>query len=357
MRNFTQKFIGLLALVFAMSFNTNAQTITADMFVSPPNTGANMTILFHNLFPYELEGAQAGAFFDLNGDGEYEIVGIYDVSVPTFNVAIWGDDSFTPEIDGLLAGQVPEFALLHNGEVFHIDYSIEFTGYVTNGIIALNDASQLDLIDSNGNSVFGCTDVTSCDYDSQMIYDDGSCVNYPELYYDCSGNCVNDSDGDGVCDENEVSGCMDTNFVEYNPLVTDAEENSCLTTWQEGYSIQSSELTDLQNLNNTLASELGDVSYQLDTLTNAYQTLMESPQCEEIVIDIQEGWNIFGYTSSQVLDIADVMAPFDDYIYIIKDNNGSQYWPANNYNGIGDFVPGGGYQIKAYQAFSTSFEN
>ena len=90
-----------------------------------------------------------------------------------------------------------------------------------------------------------------------------------------------------------------------------------------------------------------------------YQSLSENSQgssdCEEIVIDIQEGWNIFGYTSSQVIEIGEVMAPYDDKIYIIKDNNGSQYWPANNYNGIGDFIPGGGYQIKAYESFSISF--
>ena len=118
-----------------------------------------------------------------------------------------------------------------------------------------------------------------------------------------------------------------------------------------------STILNLQNGNDLLASELSDVSYQLDTMTNAYLTLLESPQCEEIIIEIEEGWNIFGYTSAQIIDIGEVMAPYDDKIYIIKDNNGSQYWPANNYNGIGDFIPGGGYQIKAYESFSISFEN
>ncbi len=51
------------------------------------------------------------------------------------------------------------------------------------------------------------------------------------------------------------------------------------------------------------------------------------------------------------------MAPYDDKIIIMKNNNGSQYWPVNNYNGIGDFTPGAGYQIKASESFSISFEN
>ena len=214
----------------------------------------------------------------------------------------------------------------------------------------------------SGSPVAGCTGMGACNYSSQMVIDDGSCF-YPAEYYDCSGDCVNDSDSDGVCDELELSGCLDNGYVEFNPLVTE-DDGTCLTTWEEGYnnlntevSSQSSQISELQSQNEILASDLSDVSYQLDTMTSAYLTLLESPQCEEIIIEIEEGWNIFGYTSSQIVDIGEVMAPYDDKIYIIKDNNGSQYWPANNYNGIGDFIPGGGYQVKAYDSFSISFEN
>ena len=93
-------------------------------------------------------------------------------------------------------------------------------------------------------------------------------------------------------------------------------------------------------------------------MTNAYLTLLESPQCEEIVINFEVGWNLFGYTSSQInQDIGDIIGSFDDKIYMIKDNLGAQYWPEFNYNGIGDFIPGQGYQLKATESFSISFEN
>ena len=36
------------------------------------------------------------------------------------------------------------------------------------------------------------------------MLDEENCF-YPELYYDCDGNCINDSDGDGICDEFELS--------------------------------------------------------------------------------------------------------------------------------------------------------
>ena len=45
----------------------------------------------------------------------------------------------------------------------------------------------------------------ACNF-SDATDDDGSCE-YAAEYYDCEGNCLNDMDGDGVCDELEVAGC------------------------------------------------------------------------------------------------------------------------------------------------------
>ena len=40
------------------------------------------------------------------------------------------------------------------------------------------------------------------------------------------GECLNDADGDGVCDEFEVSGCMDTIACNYDMSATD-DDGSC----------------------------------------------------------------------------------------------------------------------------------
>ena len=64
--------------------------------------------------------------------------------------------------------------------------------------------------------VMGCNDADACNYDALATENDGSCT-YAELFYDCDGVCVNDTDLDGVCDELEVLGCTDAvacNFVE-----------------------------------------------------------------------------------------------------------------------------------------------
>jgi len=56
--------------------------------------------------------------------------------------------------------------------------------------------SSLPICDS-----VGCTDIQACNYSSSVfINDNESCV-FAEMYYDCEGNCFNDIDSDGICDE------------------------------------------------------------------------------------------------------------------------------------------------------------
>ena len=76
----------------------------------------------------------------------------------------------------------------------------------------------------------GCTDPTACNYSGGYNTDDGSCIYAADIYgndlVDCFGACLNDADGDGVCDENEVSGCSDIAACNYNPVVTE-DDGSC----------------------------------------------------------------------------------------------------------------------------------
>ena len=73
----------------------------------------------------------------------------------------------------------------------------------------------------------GCMDSAACNYDSSANTDDESCV-YADDYYDCNDVCLNDDDGDGVCDELEIAGCTDQTYLEYNSTATD-DNGSCET--------------------------------------------------------------------------------------------------------------------------------
>ena len=71
-----------------------------------------------------------------------------------------------------------------------------------------------------GTGTLGCTDMSACNYDSEADCDDESCT-YPVQYYDCNGNCINDIDGDGVCNELEIPGCTDLESDNYDTSATD----------------------------------------------------------------------------------------------------------------------------------------
>ena len=87
------------------------------------------------------------------------------------------------------------------------------------------------LTDTDGDGVCdeleipGCTDDTACNYDPAATEADNGSCEYAAEYYDCAGNCLMDTDGDGVCDELEVEGCQDETACNYNALATD--EGDC----------------------------------------------------------------------------------------------------------------------------------
>jgi len=82
------------------------------------------------------------------------------------------------------------------------------------------------LIDTDGDGlcdsdeVPGCMDGLACNYNPQATDDNGSCV-YPEPAYDCNGGCLLDTDDDGICDDLEIPGCMEPEACNYNGQATD----------------------------------------------------------------------------------------------------------------------------------------
>ena len=55
---------------------------------------------------------------------------------------------------------------------------------------------------------------------------------YAESYYNCDGECIQDSDGDGICNELEVAGCQDQYACNFDASATD-NDGSC--TYPETY--------------------------------------------------------------------------------------------------------------------------
>lgn len=74
-------------------------------------------------------------------------------------------------------------------------------------------------------NIFGCIDSIACNFNDESLLDDGTCV-YPQPYYDCDGYCMNDSDNDGICDEEEVAGCQDMDACNFEATATDPDDCS-----------------------------------------------------------------------------------------------------------------------------------
>ena len=124
---------------------------------------------------------------------------------------------------------------------YSMDGSCEYAdaGYDCDGN-CLNDMDGDGVCDEF--EIAGCQDEAACNYDADATDEDGSCT-YAEAYYDCDGNCLNDADGDFVCDENEVEGCINPDACNYVDPSLVTELVACVFA-EEGYDCDGNCLND-----------------------------------------------------------------------------------------------------------------
>jgi hypothetical protein len=76
----------------------------------------------------------------------------------------------------------------------------------------LNDADGDYVCDED--EIEGCLNPDACNYvPAGTITDLVDCI-FPEEFLTCAGDCINDVDGDGTCDENELGGCTDATCLQ-----------------------------------------------------------------------------------------------------------------------------------------------
>ena len=214
-------------------------------------------------------GSLIGAFFT-NNDGELQCAGYSEMTgEDQYAIAVWASESGLD--NGFAAGEEFTWILSYGGESFIADSFVMnsnppfSTTFVANGfgqILSVNFSGEISEISGctdntacNYNadatvddgsctmpndcgscegdlSCLGCTDATACNYDSSATVDNGNCT-YADSGYDCNGVCLNDVDGDGVCDEFEVGGCTDATACNYDSSASD--DNGSCTYADSGY--------------------------------------------------------------------------------------------------------------------------
>ena len=332
----------------------SCQTRTYTLDVSPElfdpimqtdnNMVIGMDVPLINLF----EGGTLGAFYDLDGDGildcidTIEIPGSDNGSNGFFTFSLWGDDQLTDEIDGLTSGQTPIFAILTSSNyVLAFESVPEFEGYAVNAFPTFTEII-FDL------TIYGCMDPAYCNFNPDAEEDDDSCEGLP--------------------------GCIDDHFVEFSENASCELEGACITKWKGAFQQLTHNLdsltTDYNNqMNNAqeeLAVKVAEHEANINSLTHGWGATKANYMAQisnlqdsianfssPISIDILEGWNIIGYTLDEAQDAAATFEAIVEHILIVKNNNADVYWPEFGFNGIGDLIPGQGYQIKVTQAIDA----
>ncbi|GIR11734.1 MAG: hypothetical protein CM15mP23_03090 [Cryomorphaceae bacterium] len=199
MKNFTQKFIGLFLFFNTFIIPTNAQD---DSCIFPleftGNTGVNMTVFLTSSVIDNLPISSEDPYLvALNSSGL--ILGSASLSLDDLvggqqSLAVWGDDTSTPELDGAVSGDELYFQFVDGNSLYDVDLSFAgMNSFVVNGTLPALAASysfvcsQEDIIDD----IFGCMDMYAINYNPAANIDDGSC-------------------------DYEIFGCTDPSAINYN---------------------------------------------------------------------------------------------------------------------------------------------
>ena len=311
------------------------------------NTGSNMTLFIPS--SNISDGSTVGVF---SSDGICFGAGV--TSNGAVQMAVWGSEA--NENNGAQNGELLSVMAQNESGVYSSNYTFTYTL----NAIEVNE-NVLFEYECNGIALAGCTDETAFNYNPDANIDDASCAPYLEGCMDghyVEFNALANINNQSECLTWKIEGCLDYGYMEYNPEANFDDGSECIQSWQVL-------VQDLEGLVDSLQTSLDNVDITSNDdevygwgygdgygagYAEGESDCTGSGTVYPIFIDIVYGWNILGYTLPFSQDVAATLADIDENIIIVKNNDALIYWPDFNYNGIGDFIPGQGYQIKTTAA-------
>jgi hypothetical protein len=235
------KKITLLITVLISVLNTEAQN---DLWPTDAiNTGSNSTYLIVDVSSNggDLIYGKLGAFFT-NDDGVLQNGGYVLWNNEQTNVAAWGDDvsNDSPEKDGFDNDEeITWLATYDDGVTTYeatVEYQVGGNNYLTNGVnvislltisntvYCVNDADGDGICDENETS--GCTDPSAINYNADAEVDDGSCI---DAVLGCTDESADNYNPDANSDDDSCfrEGCMNESAANYDPLAT-VDDETCI---------------------------------------------------------------------------------------------------------------------------------
>jgi hypothetical protein len=163
---------------------------------------------------------------DVDQDGvcdEFEISGCTDASACNYDIDATDDNASCLQLDecGECGGDgIQQGSCGCDGAFPAEGYDCEGNCIIDTDSDGICDAFEIS----------GCTVSVACNFDAEATDDDGSCI-YATPGTNCGGDCIDDHDGDGICNEFELAGCTSSSALNFNSQATD-DDGSC--EWSDG---------------------------------------------------------------------------------------------------------------------------
>ena len=204
---------------------------------------------------------------------------------------------------------------------------------------------NVNLLNNDGtlvltNPIPGCIDNNATNYNSAANVDDGSCeytaFGGQEINLNIGWNLISTY----ITPSNPNFEVVVNEVVDNIIIAKDAIGNAYLPDW---------------NFN-----AIGDISnlegYYIKASTNCvFMVEGEIISPQNTAVPVYEGWSIISYLRENSANAGLILEDVAEHIVIVKDYLGNAYLPNWNFNGIGVFEAGQGYQIKANSAFELQY--
>lgn len=188
--------------------------------------------------------------------------------------------------------------------------------------------------------VYGCTDILAVNYEEEATIDDGSCE-----YENQVSQVINLPMGWFI-----FSTYIQVENPSIDHVLSPVQNSLVIAKNGEG-------LAYLPDWEYNGIGDLIDGEGYLVKLTAETQLTLSGQQISPETFELQfdEGWSMFAYLRDSSADLEQILSPIQENIVIVKTFDGTAYLPDWGFNGIGDFNPGEGYQIKVNANVSFTY--
>ena len=201
------------------------------------NTGSNMTVMLTSAFFSTITLTNEAAYIAAISTNNI-IVGstpLYGLTQTT--IAIWGDDTSTPEIDGALANESISFQIVDGTNLYDLTMPVSVS-FSANGLSIQAASPTIVTVNCGSDLLLGCMDVTACNYNENANEEDNSCT-FAEENYDCDGLCI------ANCPEIEIFGCTYEWAGNYDSSANTDDGtctlSACTSSWADNYDANATE--------------------------------------------------------------------------------------------------------------------